>query len=122
MGAISNNDPKRFIDIACRVFKKYPKAVILFGLEDIQTGTAFSLLESKSDLKIFDKISLNVYAGKSLTTDVWKAGIGIEKELININDLVSIGGGYYMTKSVNEMLDMKAMIDHSVGLSFTGKF
>jgi hypothetical protein len=42
--------------------------------------------------------------------------------LININEIISIGGGYYMTKNVNEMLDMKALINHSIGFSFSGKF
>ncbi len=82
-----------------------------------------SLIETDlPDLKILDKISVNLYAGKSLKSSNWKAGIGIERELININDLFSIGMGGYVTKGVKEMFNPKAPINYSVGLSLTGKF
>ncbi len=101
--------------------KKYPKAVFLFGSNDVETGTAVSLIETKSDIKILDKISINVYAGKSLKSDSWKAGIGIEKEIVGLK-MFSIGGGYYMTKEVKNMFNGKSPINHSIGFSISGKF
>lgn len=94
----------------------------MFGTNDIETGTALALIETKSKLKILDKISVNVYAGKSLKSSNWKAGIGIEKELFNINNIISIGAGYWMTKSVKNMFNSKFPINHSIGLSLTGRF
>lgn len=80
------------------------------------------MLETDSDLKIIDKISVNLYAGKSLSSGNWKAGIGIEKELFNIAHLFSIGGGVYFTRDVRDMFNKKSPTNIAVGLSLTGRF
>lgn len=120
--AIAGRNPEAVIKIAASIFEEYPKAVILFGTEDIETGTAVALVETKSKFKLLDKISVNVYVGKSLKSSDWKAGIGIEKELFNINNIISIGGGYYITKEIKTMFGSGSKINHSIGLSLTGKF
>ena len=80
------------------------------------------MIESKSDIKILDKISVNVYAGKSLTSSNWKAGIGIEKKIVDIGKIFSVGAGVYATRNVKDFFSKETKTNYSIGLSLTGKF
>lgn len=110
------------IKIIAGVLKKHLKAVFLFGIEGAETGTAVAFIETDSDLKIIDKISVNVYAGKSLSSGNWRAGIGIEKEIFNLSNLFSIGGGVYFTREIREMFNKKSPTNIAIGLSLSGRF
>lgn len=68
-----------------------------------------------------DAVSFNLYAGKSLHDYESKIGIGIEKNIININDLVDIGLGMYATKDTDKLLD-NVRPDVSIGVSGTLRF
>ncbi len=110
------------IKIIAGVLKENLKAVFLFGTEGAETGTAVALIETKFDLKIIDKISVNVYAGKHLSSGNWRAGVGIEKDIFDISNLFSIGGGVYFTRDIKDMFSKESPTNIAIGLSLSGRF
>lgn len=120
--SIVKKNPDAIIKIMANVLKEYPKGVFLFGTKDAETGTAVALIESKSKIKILDKISVNLYAGKSLTSNNWKSGIGIEKKILKVADIFDVGIGAYVTRNVKDMFSKKTKTNYSIGFSLTGRF
>ena len=98
---------------------------MLFGESGVKVGTAIGLIESKSSIKILDKISVNVAGVKNLSTDDVHFGIGIEKNILNIGNVFDIGAGVYMTKSVKDMFSADTwatLPEFNVGISGTWRF
>ncbi len=85
-------------------------------------GTAVALYETESKIKILDGISVNAYAGKELIFgDDATVGLGIEKEIVNVNDLIKVGAGVYATKKLKNIFDGKRP-NFNVSLSGTFRF
>lgn len=119
--AVAEKNPRKAIRRIARILKKHPKAVLLFGKAGVQIGSAIALVETKSKIKVIDGISVNVYGGKELKTKKTTIGIGVEKNLIDVNDLIKIGMGFYATERVDELMYLKRP-DFSIGVSGTLRF
>ncbi len=88
----------------------------------MEVGTAVALYETESKIKILDGISINAYAGKEVVfNDNSTVGLGIEKEIINIHDIVNVGAGVYATKRLKDLFDGNRP-NFNVGISGTIKF
>jgi len=87
----------------------------------VETGTAVSILTTKSKLKVLDSINVNLYGGKNLKTKNFTIGAGVEKE-INVNELFKVGVGLYGSRSVKDFFNLDIPTNWSVGISGTLRF
>ena len=110
------------IKTVAKALGKNVKGIVLFGKSGLAVGTGIGIVESKSKIKILDKISIDVFGGKNLKTNKVIAGVGVMKKLVNIKDLIDVGAGVFATKPVADFLNMKVRPDFSVGISGSWKF
>jgi hypothetical protein len=118
---VQKKDAESILKLTAKILKKNTKGVVMYGTAGFQSGTAVVMYETESKNKILDSISLNAYAGTDWNRES-HLGIGIEKKILTIKNVVDIGGGVYATRKVKHFFDKNKGMDFNIALSGQWKF